>query len=194
MKKYCIFGGTFNPPHIAHSIIAEEVREKLNLDKIIFIPSGNPPLKNSIPAMHRFNMARAAFSGNKNFEVSDIEIINTDEKSYTVNTLLNLKEKYKDEGTELYFVIGSDNLIDLPRWKDPGIILELSKVVVIKRPGFNTENSPEEFRKKVIYVETPLLDISSSEIRQKVKEGKSIKYFVHPEVEEYIYKNNLYKY
>ena len=100
MKKYGIFGGTFNPPHLAHSIVADNVRQQLSLDKIIFIPSGNPPLKESIPAKHRLSMAKLAFGNDKNFEVSEIEIKDTTEKSYTVNTLRRLKVVYKDNETE----------------------------------------------------------------------------------------------
>lgn len=192
MKKYGIFGGTFNPPHIAHSIVAENVRQQLNLDKIIFIPTGNPPLKNSIPAIHRIAMASLAFGQNKNFEVSEIEIDRPDEKSFTVNTLQMLKEKYKNEEVDLYLIIGVDNLIDLPKWKEPEKLFELSEVVVMNRPNFSHKDSEIKFSSKVKFVKVPFLEISSSMIRQLVSEKRSVKYLVNPDVENYIKDHKLY--
>lgn len=192
MKKYGIFGGTFNPPHIAHSIVAENVRQQLSLDKIIFIPSGNPPLKSSIPAEHRLAMAKSAFGNNKNFEISEIEIKRPDEKSFTVNTLQMLKEKYKNEGIDLYLIIGVDNLIDLPKWKEPEKLFELSEVVVMNRPNFSLKDSEIKFSSKVKFVTVPFLEISSSMIRQLVSEKRSVKYLVNPDVENYIKDHQLY--
>ncbi len=193
MKKYGIFGGTFNPPHIAHSIVAENVRQQLNLDKIIFIPSGNPPLKESVPAEHRLAMAKLAFGNDRNFEVSEIEIEDLKEKSYTVNTLRKLMEIYKDDESELYLIIGMDNLIDLPNWKDPEKLFELAKIVVINRPGNNIDSARKDFREKVIFADVPDLEISSRMIRRNISEGRSVKYLVCDAVNEYIEKNGLYK-
>jgi len=193
LKKYGIFGGTFNPPHLAHSIVADNVRQQLSLDKIIFIPSGNPPLKESIPAKHRLSMAKLAFGNDKNFEVSEIEIEDTENKSFTVNTLEKLKELYKDNETELYLIIGMDNLIELPNWKDPEKLFELAKIIVINRPGNNKDDSRKDFREKATFVDVPDLEISSRMIRRNISEEKSIKYLVCNTVEEYIEKNGLYK-
>ena len=193
MKKYGIFGGTFNPPHIAHSIVAENVRQQLSLDKIIFIPSGNPPLKESIPAKHRLAMANLAFGTDKNFEVSEIEIEDTEMKSYTVNTLCKLKKKYENTETELYLIIGMDNLIDLPNWKDPEKLFKLAKIIVINRPGNNKHDARKDFREKAVFVDVPDLEISSRMIRRNISEGKPVKYLVSDAVEEYIEKNGLYK-
>lgn len=193
LKKYGIFGGTFNPPHIAHSIVADSVREQLELDKIIFIPSGNPPLKESIAAEHRLAMALLAFGNDSNFEVNDVEIQNTKEKSYSVNTLQKLREFYKNDNPVLYFVIGIDNLIELPKWKDPHRLFELAKVIVINRPDYTIDVSKTMFADKVKFVNVPFLEISSSMIRAHVLNGTSIKYFVCKEVEDYIFKNNLYR-
>jgi len=192
MKKYGIFGGTFNPPHIAHSIVAENVRQQLNLDKIIFIPSGNPPLKNSIPAEHRLAMAKLAFGNNKNFEVSEIEIDRPDEKSFTVNTLQMLQKKYINDQVELFLIVGIDNLIDFPKWKEPEKLFELSEVVVINRPNFSDTDSKIEFSSKVKFVTVPFLEISSSSIRQLVSDNRSIHYLVNPDVEKYIADHKLY--
>ncbi|HRA99405.1 MAG TPA: nicotinate-nucleotide adenylyltransferase [Ignavibacteria bacterium] len=192
MKKYGIFGGTFNPPHIAHSIVAENVRQQLNLDKIIFIPSGNPPLKNSIPAEHRLAMAKLAFGNNKNFEVSEIEIDRPDEKSFTVNTLQMLQKKYINDQVELFLIVGIDNLIDFPKWKEPEKLFELSEVVVINRPNFSDTDSKIEFSSKVKFLTVPFLEISSSSIRQLVSDNRSIHYLVNPDVEKYIADHKLY--
>jgi len=192
LSKTGIFGGTFNPPHVAHSIIAEEVREKLNLDRILFIPSGNHPLKDSISAIHRLEMAKLAFSGNEYFEVSDIEVSKRDEKNYTVDTLTELKSLTSNPVDEFYLIIGSDNLIELPKWKNPERLFELSRVVVIKRPDYESGKAEKRFTEKALFADVPLMEISSSEIRKKVSERKSIKYLVHPDVEKYIQSNKLY--
>ena len=192
MKRIGIFGGTFNPPHIAHSIVAESVRAQLILDKIIFIPSGNPPLKESIPAEDRLAMANLAFGDDINFEVSDIEIRDITEKSYTVNTLRKLRIKYEGERIKLFLIIGADNLLDLPRWKDPEQLFQLAEIVVINRPGFDPKNSKQEFYEKAKFIDVPYLEISSSMIREYVKIGRPVKYLVAKEVEEYIEDNKLY--
>ena len=192
MKRIGIFGGTFNPPHIAHSIVAESVRVQLILDKIIFIPSGNPPLKESIPAEDRLAMAYLAFGDDINFEISDIEVRDLTEKSYTVNTLKKLKLKYEGERIKLFLIIGVDNLLDLPRWKDPEQLFGLADVVVINRPGFDPNDSKPEFYEKVKFISVPFLEISSTMIREYVKIGRPVKYLVTKEVEEYIEANNLY--
>jgi len=193
LKKIGIFGGTFNPPHIAHSIVAESVREQLNLDKILFIPSGNPPLKESIPAEHRLAMAKLAFGNDKNFEISDIEMKNLKERSFTVNTLNLLHEIHKDDPVRFYLIIGVDNLIELPLWKEPEKLFEMSEVVIINRPGFELGESKTKFADRVKFLTVPYLEISSSMIRSNVLKGKSVKYFVCEEVESYIERNHLYK-
>jgi nicotinate-nucleotide adenylyltransferase len=195
MKRFGIFGGTFNPPHIAHSIIAEDIREQFTLDKIIFIPSGVPPLKDeqiTISAKHRLNMAHLAFAHNDKFEVSDIEINNSSGKSYTVDTLLKLKENYKKDEVKLYLIIGVDNLIDFPKWKNPEKLFLLSEVVVVNRPFYNIQEVNSEFSSRVTFAKVPSLEISSVMIRNLVKNKKSIRYYVHPEVEKYISENKLY--
>ncbi|MEP7146115.1 MAG: nicotinate-nucleotide adenylyltransferase [bacterium] len=193
MKKFGILGGSFNPPHIAHSIVADSVREQLELDKIIFIPSGNHPLKNSLSGGHRYEMSRLAFGRNENFEVSDIEVRNPEEKSYTVDTLQKLTKLYENDNVKLFLIIGIDNLIELHKWKEPGKLFRLSKVIVINRPDYDISNSHKEFSKKAEYITVPYLEISSTIIRKRVYEGRSIKYVTAEKVEEYIYKNNLYR-
>lgn len=195
MKRYGIFGGTFDPPHIAHSILADDVREQMHLDKVLIIPSGKHPLKNENdvnPQEHRLKMANLAFGEDLNFEVSDIEINNSGEKTYTVDTLLKLKEKYKGDFVKLYLILGVDNLINLPKWRNPEKLFSLAEVVVIARPGFVVQDAKPEYTTQVKFLSTPLIEISSTLIRDHVLNGKSIKYLVNPKVEEYIYENKLY--
>ncbi|MCB0721380.1 MAG: nicotinate-nucleotide adenylyltransferase [Ignavibacteriae bacterium] len=194
MKRYGIFGGAFDPPHIAHSILADDVREQMHLDKIIFIPSGRHPLKEheTIAAEHRLNMSKLAFEDDENFEVSDIEIRNETGKSYTVDTLIQLKEKYKDDFVKLYLILGIDNLLEFPKWKQPEKLFLLSEVVIIARPNFVVQDAKSEYTSRVKFLSTPLIEISSSLIRDHVSHDKSIKYLVNSKVEKYIYDNNLY--
>ena len=191
-KRIGIFGGTFNPPHIAHKIAAEFCRQELELYKVMFIPSGNHPLKDSIDPEHRLNMAFAAFSSDENFEVNEIEIKNKDEKSFTVNTLRELKKIYESD-TQFILLIGADNLLELHKWKDPHRIFELAQVAVMHRPGYDIASAENQFLAKITSVEIPLMEISSTMIRDRVMKGLSVRYLVDPKVEDYIKEKNLYK-
>jgi nicotinate-nucleotide adenylyltransferase len=197
LRRLGIFGGTFNPVHLAHLIIAEDVREQVHLDKVIFIPSANPPHKQGggIPEANiRLHMIDLAIRGNPYFESSDIEILNAQfSKSYTVNTLLSLREKYKDEDVKLYLMIGMDNLIELHTWKDPGKLFMLSEVVVMNRPGYLVNDIKHDFGRQALFVPAPDINISSTDIRQRIAENRSIKYLVPEEVEKYIAENKLYQ-
>ena len=137
-----LLGGTFNPVHIGHLILAEEAREKLKLDKIIFIPTALPPHKDNLdiaPADKRLKMLKLAISGNKYFAVSDIEI-KRQGRYYTIDTLNELKRKYSRD--ELYFIIGSDLLKYLNEWKDLHEIIKMVKFVCARRPGYPLEQIP----------------------------------------------------
>lgn len=208
MKKIGIFGGSFNPPHLGHLILAERIVEKLKLDKLIFIPAHIPPHKKKssiIDPIHRTKMLKLSISGKKYFDISDIEI-KRGGTSFTYDTLLELHKKYKD--TLFYLVIGEDNFKDFCYWKNYKQIFKLAQVVVIKR-AVDPENlqlkmssgadedcmsktNKEITKKQFIFVDTPLMDISSTEIRKRVKSGKNIDYFVTPAVKNYILKNKLY--
>ena len=194
MKRIGIFGGTFNPPHIAHSLIAEDVRKQLHLDKIIFIPSAVPPLKDEVLEIeHRLAMAKIAFEKNQYTKVSDIEIKSTKGKSYTIDTLTKLHELYKNDSVKFFLILGIDSLVDFPKWKTPEKLFSLAKIVAINRPGFKPEDVKPEYSEKAIFINAPFIDISSTIIREKVRKNMSIKYLVLPEIEKYITKNNLYK-
>ncbi|MBI5403116.1 MAG: nicotinate (nicotinamide) nucleotide adenylyltransferase [Ignavibacteriae bacterium] len=196
MIKIGIFGGTFNPPHLAHSVLSQKVKEILGLDKLIFIPSFLPPLKREeevLEIRHRFVMAKIAFERNPGCEVSDIEINCSTEKSYTVDTLSVLHEIFKGPDVKFFLIIGIDNLIDFPKWKSPEKLFTLADVVVINRPGCTFKNVKKEYAEKALFVELPLMDISSTMIRDYVKNGKPISHLVLPEIESYINNNKLYK-
>ena len=196
MLRYGIFGGTFNPPHIAHSILADDVREQMHLDKIIFIPSGIHPFKEEnldADAIHRLNMSKIAFESNPKFEVSDIELKNKEKKSYTVDTLMQLRELHKNDFIKFYLIIGIDNLIEFTKWKEPEKIFALAEVIVINRPGYLVTDVLPRFSERVKFLSVPMLDISSSMIRDYIMHKKSIKYLVLPGIEKYITDNNLYE-
>lgn len=196
MKRLGVLGGAFNPVHLAHLIIAEDVRQQMHLDKILFIPYSKPPHKDHdelIKAEDRLNMIKLAIEDNPYFEVSDIEIKRGENSlTYTVDTLMELREIHKAEQVKFYLLIGMDNLIELHTWKDPGKLFLLSEVVVINRPGYLIQKVKNDYNGKVTFVPAPNIDISSTDIRFKIKEKKSIKYLVPKAVEEYIIKNKLY--
>lgn len=191
-KRLGVLGGTFDPIHLGHLVLAEQVREKLQLEKVIFIPSASPPHKTEqklSPAEDRFEMTKLALDGNPHFSVSDIEL-KREGPSYTVETLRELKKLYKN--SEIYFLTGSDVLEEIKDWKDPEEIYELAKIVIGVRPGFDKFDPKNHFVQKSIIFNITGIDISSTQIREKVRKGESIKYLVPSKVEEYIKKKNLY--
>ncbi|NOX20334.1 MAG: nicotinate-nucleotide adenylyltransferase [Nitrospirae bacterium] len=211
-KKIGILGGTFNPIHFGHLRLAEEVREKLNLSRIIFIPSCIPPLKKSdvVSADHRLEMVRMAIESNPFFELSDIEC-KRQGISYTLHTLKELRQIW--HGTELVFIMGIDSFLELPLWYKPEEIVELTDFAIMNRPPHSiTEIYGSPYLKttemddsdgiitlelvsgrKVFLLEVQGLDISASRIRQKVRNGESIKYLLPESVELYIISKGLYK-
>lgn len=185
--KIGILGGTFNPIHIGHLILAEQAQYELGLDNILFIPSYIPPhkrLEDNISAKDRLNMVKLAIEDNQKFNVSTIEIKRKG-KSYTVITLRQLKDKYPQD--ELYFLAGADSLQQ--NWKGFSEVLDLSNFIVVNRPGWSTKGKLDE---RMRLLEIPTVVISSSEIRKMVKEGKPIRYLVPDKVREYISNNSLY--
>jgi len=197
LKRIGIFGGTFDPVHNGHLIMAENVKDQMHLDEVMFIPSRIPPLKNAKDISdpeHRLNMLKLATEGNSSFKIDDIELkMPGDEPNYTVKTLLKLREEYSAEQVKFYLIIGMDQLINLHKWKDPGKLFLLTEVIVINRPGYLIQQVENEYIRRGIFVPVPNIDISATDIRFRIKEKRTIKYLVPAEVEEYIYKNNLYK-
>lgn len=184
-----ILGGTFNPIHIGHLILAEEVREKLGLNRVIFVPTYLPPHKNNsdiAAASWRLAMLRLAIKGNKYFSVSDIET-KRDGRSYTIDTLKGFKKIYPND--ELYFIIGSDLLRYLDDWKELDEIIKMVKFFVATRPGYPLEKIPSH----ISTIPIRAVDISGFEIRKAIKENKSFRYLVPEAIYKYIKQNKLYK-
>lgn len=193
MKKYGIMGGTFDPIHIGHLFIAEEIRCRFKLDKIIFVPNGNPPHKKDVTDKElRFRMVEMAISDNPNFEISDVEMYG-DQKIYTIDTMKRFREI--DSENEYYFIFGSDSLYDLHRWKDYRQLLALCRFIAIGRPGFKTSDIElsEEYRERIEILNTIEIPIDSTNIRRRVRNSENIKYLVRPEVESYIAEKKIYR-
>ncbi|MGD9014828.1 MAG: nicotinate-nucleotide adenylyltransferase [Candidatus Omnitrophota bacterium] len=187
--KIGILGGTFNPIHMGHLIMAEEVLQKIGLAKVIFVPTNRPPHKDDgeiIPAAFRLKMLKLAISGNPHFSVSDIEI-RRGNLSYTIDTIKELNKIY--QGNELNFIIGSDLFKYLNEWKDLKEIITLVKFIVATRPGYPLENLPDYMTTITIRA----VDISAFQIRQCIKQNRSFRYLVPEAVWHYILKKRLYK-
>jgi nicotinate-nucleotide adenylyltransferase len=188
-----IFGGTFNPPHLGHLIVAEHVREVVGLDKIIFVPSFISPHKQAgeeKDADSRLEMVRLAIKGNPNFMVSDIELKRKG-TSYTFETIETLHRVYPND--ELFFLIGMDNFAEFHTWKFPERIVEHATLIVMNRASFHRTREEFHFFSSAKFVDVPNIEISSSEIRAAVKARRSIHYLVSDSVEEYIMEHRLYK-
>ena len=199
MKKYGIFGGSFNPIHYGHLMICEYIKEEMGLDKVIFIPTGNPPHKDlGVSAEDRYEMVKLAISPNPDFEISDIETTRV-KLSYTVDTIRELKEIYKEE--KLYFLIGLDSLFQLKTWKKIGDLSKEIEFVVALRPGYidkeeiNNEIDflRENFGTRINLIKTPLYEISSTDLRDRIHEGKSLRYLIPKKVLDYIEESGFYK-
>lgn len=198
--KIGIMGGTFNPIHLGHLILSEYIREGLNLDKIIFIPTGQPPHKDNskvIDALHRKAMTELSIKDNPYFFLSNIEL-ERKYKSYTIDTIKELKEQYKDD--TLIMIIGTDSLMSIESWKDSSELLKQIDFIVADRISREKEDTIKEIKRlnlkysiEIKYLDIPLLEISSTEIRDRVRKNKSIKYLVKENVYKYILENNLYK-
>ncbi len=193
--KVGIFGGTFNPPHIGHLIVAEFIRVELGLNKIIFVPCFSPPHKQNSNYLsqlaepkHRLEMVKIAIKDNPFFEVSDIEI-KRGGISYTIDTINQMLDEFP--GYSFSLLIGADQFREFNTWRRPDEIVEKVNLVVFNRPGFFIPES--KFSSFAKFITIPNIEISASAIRMRVKSGKSIKYLVPSGVEEYIYANGLYK-
>ncbi len=190
MAKIGIFGGTFDPIHLGHLITAQSVREIRKLEKIIFIPAFISPHKSEIKtssAEDRLNMIKLAIDGISFFDYSNIEI----EKggvSFTIDTLKELKKSNDD----LEFIIGYDNIFEFNTWKDPDEIMKLAKVIVLKRRSSHPPQFKDKYYNQAIFVQTRGIEISATDLRERVKKGQPINFLVPQKVMEYIYKHKLY--
>lgn len=199
MKKYGIFGGSFNPIHYGHLMICEYIKDEMGLDKVIFIPTGNPPHKDlEVSAKDRYEMVRLAISPNPDFEISYIETTRV-KMSYTVDTIRELKKIYREE--KLYFLIGLDSIFQLKTWMKIGDLSKEIEFVVALRPGYINKEEinreidflRENFGTKVNLINTPLYEISSTDLRDRIREGKSLRYLIPKKVLDYIEESGFYK-
>lgn len=182
-----IFGGTFDPPHLGHLVVAQDVAELLRLDRFLFVPAGAPPHKTDrtvSPAPVRLAMVRALVAGNGAFEVSDLEVAR-EGPSYTVDTLARVREAHP--GAEIFFVMGADQAASLDTWRRPEEVSSLATLVVMDRGG--SEVSGVRF----MSVSVTRVDISATEIRERVRTGRPIRYLVPDEVREIIKHSRLYR-
>jgi len=192
-------GGTFDPIHFGHLAAAEQVRVGFDLDRVIFIPSGHPPHKQGkqiTPGIHRYVMAVLATIDHPRFEVSTIEL-DRPGLSYSVDTIGLLKSQLP-EGSEIFFITGADAIVEICSWKDADRLLRLCRFVAVTRPGYSTGSLQEirerfgEAGSRIHPYQITDLAISSSEIRERVRLGKPIRYLVPATVEHYIEKHHLY--
>jgi nicotinate-nucleotide adenylyltransferase len=195
--RRALFGGTFDPIHLGHLLLAEQCREACGLDQVWFVVAGAPPHKTGerTSLAHRLEMVRIAIAGHSAFEVSDIEA-NRPGPHYTVETVAEVRRQHP--GDELFFLIGADSLVDLPTWRQPGEIARMATIVVVNRPGIDPiapailpDFGPDAF--PLFCITIPPIGIASSDLRRRLAERRSIRYMVPRGVEAYIEANGLYQ-
>jgi len=197
-----VLGGTFNPVHMGHLIMAQDALEQFDLSTVIFVPCACPahkPARDVAAVEHRLAMLEAAVEGDLRFEVSDIEI-RRGGVSYSIDTARGIKQRHPD--SDIFFIIGSDSLPELRLWKDIGQLLDLCRFVTLARPGTDLDTPdlrdpmPGDARSPLLREQIRvghLVNISSTDIRYRIAEGMSIRYLVHPAVEMYITEHSLFR-
>ncbi|HEX3049386.1 MAG TPA: nicotinate-nucleotide adenylyltransferase [Aggregatilineaceae bacterium] len=199
MSRPClgIYGGTFDPPHLGHLILAETAADQLHLRQVLFIPAADPPHKGTprTPAFHRLAMVERAIAGNPHFLLSRMDM-DRPGPHYSVDMLRLLHLEYPN--TDLVFLIGSDSLRDLPTWSRPTQLIELARLGVMRRPGAEVEVDQLEqqipgIRERLLWIEAPHIEISASVIAARIADGKSVRYQVTDAVCAYIEEHELYR-
>lgn len=200
IKKLGIMGGTFDPLHYGHLLAGEWAREACQLDKVVFVPAARPPHKNLdtvLDSQHRYAMVKLGIRGNPYFDASAVEL-ERQGLSYTVETVSVYLERYP--GVEIFFILGMDALLLTSTWKDVDRLAGLCQFVVATRPGYTIDREAEAFQgipaalwDNIVVITIPGMNISSSGIRARVAEGKTIKYLLPLPVEKYIYEHHLYR-
>jgi nicotinate-nucleotide adenylyltransferase len=194
-----VLGGTFDPIHIGHLVAAQETQVRLGLERVVFVPAGLPPHKlheDVTPTEHRLNMVRLALNDNPHFVISRVDIDRFG-PSYSVDTIELLRDEYGPEA-ELYFIMGSDSLAELPTWHRPERLIRLCRIVALPRPGYRVDL--EELNRllpgaiaRVQTLDMPLLQISGTDLQRRVRMGLPIKYLVPAAIEDYIHQHGLYQ-
>ncbi len=194
-----VFGGTFDPIHNGHLVVAEEVKARLNLAEILFVPTGQPWLKTDSPiaaAEHRVQMVRLALTGKPYFKLSTLEIERAG-PSYAVDTIAELQGQL-GAGDELVFILGWDSLVELPRWKESSRLIRMCRLVAVPRPGYPPpdikalETAISGLSQRVVLMEKPQINISAVVIRERVAQGLSVSHLVPEPVARYIREHGLY--
>lgn len=200
LRRVGILGGTFDPIHYGHLVIAEDCRDQLRFDLVLFVPAGDPPHKRHrvvTPAADRVAMVERAIAGNPGFGLSRIEVERPG-PSYSVDTVRSLRAELGAEA-ELFFIIGNDSLADLPTWHEPERLLDFCTVVAVNRPGYpgfdlaQLEPALPGASRRILRVEVPGLNLTSSGLRARVAAGRTITYLVPDAVRDYIREHRLYR-
>jgi len=194
-----VLGGTFDPIHIGHLVSAEEVWMELELERVVFIPAGLPPHKLDhamSPVEHRLAMVELAIASNPHFAVSKVDVDRSG-PCYTVDTIELLRDEW-GPSVEIYFIMGSDSLLDILTWHNPRRLIRLCHFAVVSRPGYQVDLDELDallpgLASRVQMLNAPELAISATDIQRRVREGLSIKYQVPEAVEDYIYRHKLYQ-
>jgi nicotinate-nucleotide adenylyltransferase len=199
MTTLGILGGTFDPPHLGHLILAEMAADSLNLDRVLFVPAGDPPHKSDdavrAPAHHRAAMVECAIAGNPHFALARVDL-DRPGPHYSVDMLGILREEHPQ--AQLYFLIGGDSLHDLPTWSRPQALLQRAMLGVMRRPGASVDLAGLEqilpgIRDRIVWIDAPQIDISASTLADRIAAGQSIRYQTPDAVHEYIVQNGLYR-
>jgi nicotinate-nucleotide adenylyltransferase len=192
-----ILGGTFDPPHIGHLVLAEMACEALAAAQILFVPAADPPHKDEtrLGIEHRLAMLERAVAGNTHFAISRVDI-DRPGPHYSVDMVRLIQTQYP--AAELYFLIGADSLRDLPTWHRPQELIQLCKLAVMRRPGVEISPQMHEhaipgLAERVLKIDAPMIDISSTEISARLRAGKSVRYLVPQPALDYIVANGLYR-
>lgn len=192
--QICLVGGTFDPPHWGHVLLAETIRDELGIPKVIFVPAFIPPHKQNEKmsrSEHRVKMLQLLVEDNPGFGI-DTREIDRQGISYTIDTVREFKKEMNVNSDDLAFLIGADNYVDLDTWKDPDALVNECTIIVAERPEVSLQQA-SKFADHVMFVDLPKIEISSTMIRHRIRDGKSIRYYVLPSVGAYIRDNKLYQ-
>ncbi len=198
-RKFGLLGGTFDPVHLAHLLCGEIVWATLNLEKVLFVPAGDPPHKQGrkkTPAVHRQAMLERAIADNPHFDLCPIDLERPG-PHYSTDTVRLIRQTYDLEAEDCFFIIGGDSLTDLPTWHQPQQLLRLCRLAVVHRPGYQPDieqlaTQLPGLEARLDWVEMPQLEISGSQIRERVRRGQTIRYQVADPVWDYIRQQRLY--
>ncbi|MEW6661323.1 MAG: nicotinate-nucleotide adenylyltransferase [Bacillota bacterium] len=194
-----LMGGTFDPVHLGHLVTAEEARDQFRLEQVIFVPAGMPPHKKDYrvtDALHRYEMTKLAIASNPYFHISDVEI-NRPGYSFAIDTVSYFAQAY-GSNCRLYFITGADAILEILTWKQVHRLVDLCEFIAATRPGYNLEldptleQLPPAARDRIHQLEVPALSISSTDIRCRVREKRTIKYLLPETVERYIIQKGIY--